>query len=96
MHDSRNEVTYISDILENVKQNWQSLESVHHQRQQQWEERNKAFLAFDEKVRSSGSWLDGMENRVDQLKPIARDTETLNIQIQQLEVRNSREYMQKF
>lgn len=90
MQDRRNEVTYVSDILENVGQNWRGLEGVLAQRQQQWEERNRAFLAFDDKVRSSNSWLDGMEDRVSNLKPIARDTETINIQIQQLEVRKNR------
>ena len=53
---------------------------------QQWEERNKAYKAFDDKVKNSNVWLGGMEDKVNQLQPIARDKETINVQMQQLQV----------
>lgn len=52
----------------------------------QWEKRSEAFQKFDGKVREGNHWLDGMEDKVQHLQPIARDSETINIQIRQLEV----------
>ena len=56
---------------------------------QQWEERNKAFKDFDGKVKSGNVWLGSMEDRVSQLQPIASDKETINVQMQQLQVLNN-------
>ena len=80
------DTTYVADILENVGQNWRSMESALQRRISQWEQRREAFEKFDEKVKDGNRWLDGMEDKVQHLQPIASDGDTISIQIQQLEV----------
>ena len=80
------DVSKVRDILEKLEQNWQDLEDTLSDKRKEAGMREEQSSRFEDMKDAVLRWLTYMENRLDDLEPVAIDVEIIEKQIEEIEV----------
>ena len=80
------DVSKVRDTLEKLEQNWQDLEDTLSDKRKEAGMREEQSSRFEDMKDSVLRWLTYVENRLDDLEPVAIDVEIIEKQIEEIEV----------
>ena len=80
------DVSKVKDTMEKLEQNWRDLEDTLSDKRKEAGMREEQSSRFEDMKDSVLRWLTYMENRIDDLEPVAIDFEMIEKQIEEIEV----------
>nr|XP_006813086.1 PREDICTED: dystonin isoform X1 [Saccoglossus kowalevskii] len=78
------DTSQVKDVLDNLNKNWSSLEDLLDKRNKQLNDKQAAYEKYNDATKAVLDWLDGMEKKVEELKPVAVDVELLKQELEGL------------